>query len=1039
MRSGSSMSAGSARRSAPGRRSSLASCRRAALRVRLLALATATCALLAALAGPPDAAAAGGEFGVETFEAGTCNTATCKYKTVEEDHAEAYTQADGHPPYGLTGFKLDHTGEGTEKKPIGALDNVRVDLPPGLSVNALAIPRCPLKAFEETVAGAPNCAAGTISGVDKVTVAIEGETTTDIGPVELKIYNLEPAPGLPLEEGIYNPLVGERSYLEGHVSWHYEPGIGVKTGDYHEYFEIHKLPRTLGETKTPILEIEQVFYGNSEGGFLRLPSECSSTATSHIRIESYEGAVSEAFTHTPIGVEGCALVQFPASFAFTPSVTASDQPTGARIETALEQKPSASEVDVSDLKEAHVLLPEGLTLNPSAAAGLEACTPAEIGIEESGTRSANAISCPPRSKLGTVSLETPVLPPGALTGDIYLGAPESGAITGPPYTIYLTAENVAQYGVAVRLKGQVTPNPVTGRLEATFAENPELPFDSLKLVFKDGPLAPLANPLTCGEAKASALLAPFSGSPSALAPEVAPFTVSGCPSGGAPFAPPGLAQEAQVLPTSAGSFTSNFTLSLSRAEGQQYLATVSTVLPPGLVGDIPDVTPCPESAANAGTCSAESKIGEVSVQAGSGPSPYTFDGTVYLTEHYGAAPFGLSIVVPADAWPFTLGNVVTRATVTVNPISAQVQVSASLPRIVAGIPIRLRTIRFHIGRQGFLRNPTSCAPAGLASTLTGTPTLAATPGASATLDSALQIQDCASLPFKPKFAVFASAKTSRLNGAGLKVTIAQAGGGEANIAKVITTQPYLLPSRLATLQKACPEAQAAANILGCPETSLVGHVSAETPTLPGRMEGPAYIVSQGGRAFPNLDLVLDGDGVRVILVGNTDIHNGITTTTFAANPDVPITSFTLELPEGPHSLLAANGSFCNKPLLMPTVLVGQNGAEVKQSSRITVSGCRRPIVVRRRILRTRIVRRRFLAVTVRAPQAGRLLITGKDLKKRTAAVRKARIVTVRVRLTPAGIAAIRHHHRTQIRLRVHFAPRSRHGARFTAFAKVVIG
>jgi hypothetical protein len=1001
-------------------------------RVRTLtapALGLVLCGLIGARL---PATATATSFGVETFEAGTCNKSNCTYKSVEENHAEAYTQADGHPPYGLTGFKLNHTGEGTAELPVGALEGVRVDLPPGLSVNPLAIPRCPLKAFEETVGGNPNCPEDTISGTDKVTVAFEGEASFDVGPVELKIYNLEPPAGLPLEEGIYNGLAGERSYLEGHVSWHHEAGIGVKTGDYHEYFEIHKLPRTLGSTKTPILKIEQIFFGNKEGGFLRLPSECASTAISHIRIESYEGEIAEAFTHTPIGVEGCELAPFPAFFSFAPSTTVTDQPTGARVETAIEQKSSASEIDSSDLKEARVLLPEGLTLNPAAATGLEGCTPAQIGIEEDGERSENPVSCPQGSLIGTVSLETPTLPAGALKGNVYLGKPATGSITEPPYTIYLTAENVAQYGVAVRLKGKVTPNPVSGRLEATFSENPELPFSSLKIDFKEGPLAPLANPLTCGSATTSVTLTPFSGFPASFAPKVEPFTVSGCPAGGAPFAPPGLAQEATIIPSSAGSFN-NFTLDLARAEGQQYLSTIRTVLPPGLVGDIPDVTPCPEAAANAGSCSIESKIGSVSVQAGSGSSPYTFNGTVYLTEKYAGAPYGLSIVVPANAGPFALGNVITRAKVEVEPYTAQVVVSASLPMIVKGIPIRLRAIHFHVDRQGFYRNPTSCAALPLLSSLGGTPTLPAVAGGGATLESKLQAQGCASLPFAPKFAASTSAKTSRLGGASLKVTIGQQGGGEANIAKAVTTQPYLLPSRLATLQKACPEAQGAANIMGCPESSLVGHVSAVTPTLPGTMEGPAYIVSQGGRAFPNLDLVLEGDGVRVILVGNTDIHKGITTTTFAANPDVPIKSFTLELPTGPHSLLSSNGSLCRKPLFMPTVLVGQNGKEIHQRTRIAVTGCL-PIL-RHRLL----ARKRMVAITLRAPQAGRVILTGNDLKRRVARVRKARLLTVRVPLTRAGIAAIRHHHRTKVRVRVHFIPRLRGGAQFTSFAMVMVG
>ena len=50
--------------------------------------------------------------------------------------------------------------------------------------------------------------------------------------------------------------------------------------------------------------------------------------------------------------------------------------------------------------------------------------------------------------------------------------------------------------------------------------------------------------------------------------------------------------------------------------------------------------------------------------------------------------------------------------------------------------------------------------------------------------------------------------------------------------------------------------------------------------------------------------------MRVILVGNTNIKNGITTTNFASTPDVPVSSITVNLPIGPHSALAANGNVC---------------------------------------------------------------------------------------------------------------------------------
>jgi hypothetical protein len=62
-------------------------------------------------------------------------------------------------------------------------------------------------------------------------------------------------------------------------------------------------------------------------------------------------------------------------------------------------------------------------------------------------------------------------------------------------------------------------------------------------------------------------------------------------------------------------------------------------------------------------------------------------------------------------------------------------------------------------------------------------------------------------------------------------------------------------------------------------------------------------------------------------------------------PDAPIGSFELSLPEGPHSGLAPNlpakakGDFCGQKLTMPTTIVGQNGAQITQQTKITVNGC----------------------------------------------------------------------------------------------------
>jgi hypothetical protein len=198
-------------------------------------------------------------------------------------------------------------------------------------------------------------------------------------------------------------------------------------------------------------------------------------------------------------------------------------------------------------------------------------------------------------------------------------------------------------------------------------------------------------------------------------------------------------------------------------------------------------------------------------------------------------------------------------------------------------------------------------------------------------------------------------------------------GTEANIAKVKVELPKQLPSRLTTLQKACTAARFNANPALCPAESVVGHAKAVTPILPVPLEGPAYFVSNGGAAFPNLIVVLQGYGVTIHLVGDTFISKaGITSSTFKTVPDQPVTSFELTLPEGRFSALAAYGNLCATTrtvevrrrvtikvkghrrtvtrkvkrkvpasLEMPTEFVGQNGATINEKTPISVTGCKK--------------------------------------------------------------------------------------------------
>jgi hypothetical protein len=1016
--------------------------------VRVSLVALLVCASVAV------AAPAAQAFNIESFFAANCKNATCTDKSTKENPSEFYTQAGGHPVGGITDFKIKshviQVSPEVAEAPEVNVKTVRTNVAPGVSTNPEAVKQCSIASFTgtpvEPVPGihaftAPACPESEI-GSNIVHVVFEVAKGV-YKNYELKgtMYNLEqPSEGLSSYFGIalsLEPVLGVplyvHTFLEGHIEWGAESPESAKvesrgTGkaDYHDYYVIKNI--------TPgLIESRVIFNGTAGntglGGFVTNPSVCSGTGeqtTTGLQIETYEGESAHIGFSGALGTEGCngaspfSPVPFAPSFSLGAGTTQSDQPDGITTELSLPHNPGPTEIDSSQLKTASFTLPEGMTLNPAGANGLQACSPsqARIGSTTFG------VACPEASKIGSVTLNVPDLPNGSLEGSVYLGGPETGPITAPPYTVYINAEST-KYDVDVRLKGTVTPNETTGRLTATFTENPEQPFTNVALHFKGGATAPIANPLVCGAAKTETSLSPFTGT--AAQSPTSSFTVDSNNAGGScpsplPFT---LSQSTQNASSVAGANTS-YTLNLGRNEGQQYLSQVKTVLPAGLVGLIPTVPLCGEAEANLGHCAVGSQIGSVTVSAGSGPSPYTFYGQAYLTGPYNGAPYGMSIVVPAAAGPFNLGSVVTRATIAVEPYTARVVVTSSIPTIVKGVPLRLRGISIAINRTGFMRNPTSCAALASESTLSGFTTLGVAGTATQSLSSPFQVAGCTGLAFKPSFGAATGAKTSKANGASLETTI-NVPAGQSNVKSVLVQLPKQLPSRLTTLQKACPEATFAANPYSCPGGSFVGGVRANTPVLSAKLKGPAILVSHGGAAFPDLDLLLEGNGVRVILVGNTNIKNGITTTNFAATPDVPVTSITVNLPIGGHSALTADGNVCANKLLMPTTIVGQNGTSFKQSTTIKITNCPVRVVGQKVVGNT-------AYITVQTFSAGRISGKGSNLGTVFRGLGKAqKTATLKVSLSRAGRGRGRP---LRVKLRVGFVPKKKGTPSSAAFTTV---
>jgi hypothetical protein len=533
--------------------------------------------------------------------------------------------------------------------------------------------------------------------------------------------------------------------------------------------------------------------------------------------------------------------------------------------------------------------------------------------------------------------------PDKLTGNVYI------LQQNPPNLQLLVA--ASGDGVNLKLIGNVHLNETTGQLTTTFEDTPDTPFTEFKLSFSGGAQAALATPDRCGTYGSSVDFTPWSTPFVEDSLSTSSFQITNGPGGSAcqwplPFSP---TMTAGATTDQAGGYT-DFTMLLQRGDGQQRISGLQFKTPEGLLGMIRNVTLCQEPQAAKGECSSASQIGHTIVTAGPGPYPFHVPqegappAPIYLTGPYGGAPYGLSIVVPVVAGPFNLGTIVVRAKIEVDPHTSQLTISTGeLPRILDGIPTDLRAIDAVIDRPDFMFNPTDCNPMSFSGLATSTE------GATAPLSSHFQMGSCQALKFAPNFKVSTSGKTSRFGGASLDAKIVYPVGdlgfnqasSQSNIQSVKVDLPKQLPSRLTTLQKACPAATFEANPANCPAASVVGHAKAITPVLPVPLEGPAYFVSHAGEEFPSLIIVFQGDGVTIDLVGSTSINNktNVTSSTFKQVPDVPIASFELVLPEGKYSALAANGNLCTSTLKMPTAFVAQNGAVLHQSTPVSVTGC----------------------------------------------------------------------------------------------------
>ncbi len=870
-------------------------------------------------------------------------------------------QAGAHADINV-GFRVPIHDEGDPVSgPIEQPHRVRVDLPPGIVGDPRAIERCPSSGLKAGFNGlGAICPVGSQVGIARVSAA--GSIT------RLPVYNVVPPSD--------RPAAFAFNYLGAVIRM----APRVRADDYGITIETYDLPQALhidgsdvqlwGVPADPIHDVDR--YAGSpfpqpgastqapRRAFLSLGTDCSAVGRGMTAIIDGWRSIGEFTTQTivedtsgqPFDNVGCESLEFEPSIDVSPSSRVADAPTGLDVELRVSQSDAPDGLATAHLKDLTMVLPEGLAVSPASAAGLGACSPAQIALG-----SDSVPSCPRSSKLGTVTAETPVLD-RPLTGDVFLATPDDNPF-GSLIALYIVVEGS---GVRLKLPGEVQADPATGRLTAKFDDNPQLPFSALRVRFDRGDNASLATPTACGRHDSRTDLVSWSGK--AVGLTSASVIDQGC--GPREFAPSFVAGSASPV---AGS-SSAVSLSIGRADRTEELRTIESVkLPKGLLGYVSRVPLCDAAAADAGTCGAGSRIGHVQVSAGPGGSPVWLPEqgkaptSVSLAGPYEGAPYSLSVVVPAQAGPFDLGRVVVRSPLHLDRISAQLStgidvsrvfdrrgnltqtVEGAMPTIVEGIPLRLKDLRVTVDRAGFTVNPTSCAPASIDATLKSVA------GQTAAVGSRFQVGECASLGFTPKLAMRLTGKRQTKTGAhpGLSATLRQA-SGQANIAKARVTLPssvVLDPNNSTDPKLVCGYDEGLK--ADCPASSVIGKATARTPLLGKPLAGEVHLVQgirfgpTGNRirTTPSLLVKLRGE-VALDLYGRTTVRNNRLVTTFGQVPDAPVSRFDIKIDGGKKGILVvtrtrkAKINLCAKPSShrAGVDLDGQNGKDADFATKV---------------------------------------------------------------------------------------------------------
>jgi hypothetical protein len=836
------------------------------------------------------------------------------------------TGAGRHPDFPIAIVLNHHTDKNGLPQSDARVKDVVVSLPPGLIGNPTAVPRCSSGEF----LAFGHCGVDAQVGVAEVLVS-------SLGPVTEPIYNLEPPhPDKEVARfGFYGGLYPV--YID----------ITVRTaGDFGVTAIVHNSPgqgslleahTTLwGNPADPIHDPKRVLVSEASkcGGtgiaceapegkrssglpptaFVSNPSTCQQGEVA-FGVTSYQlpGQVFSANAPLP-SITDCQGLPFAPVFEAQPTNHVAGAPTGLRTKLVLPQSTDPSALSTATMREARVTLPRGMQIAAGAANWVGTCSEGQVGFHEEVDA-----NCPDASKLGTAAIKSPALME-PLHGFLYQRTPTPGHQLG----LWLVTDEL---GLHVKLPGELEPDPNTGRLTAVFRALPQVPVEEIDLNVWGGPRAPLQNPDHCGAYTTSYSFLPHSNDP--VVSGQTQLTISeGCNQGFDPRLSAGVTNPV------AGRF-SPLIVDLSREDGQQALRGLELKLPDGELAKIKGVPLCSDGGASSGNCPASSKLGQITAAAGPGsdplwvPQPGRSQPSVYLAGSYQGSPFSIVSVVPAQAGPFDLGNVVVRSGLELDPNTNRALVKADpLPQFFEGVGLTYRRLHVVVDRPEFSLNPTDCREMQVNSTVTSTQGTVAHPA------SRFQVDGCKSLKFKPRLSLKLSGGTKRADYPAL-TAILKARKGDANIARASVALPhseFLAQEHIVTV---CTRKQFAA--AKCPKGAIYGKAKAWTPLLAKPLSGPVYLRSSD-HPLPDVVAALGGE-LDVTLVGRIDSRHGGIRTTFASIPDAPVSKFILKMRGGAKSLLTNSTDICHGHHQATVGMWAQNGRVLSSRPLLEGAGC----------------------------------------------------------------------------------------------------